>query len=256
VLILISNKTINNMKKIKLIMITLMTLLAISCKKENKSNNYQSISGSTVETTNGITYRIYVPTTSTYKGILVLGSGNDENNPSVGSLDGSTENELCKKAADNGYLAAVVQYSKTPGNSDWNASAVTIAKDFAKCIEAIAGKYNVAKTKSVVGGYSYASFMLLTAISIDNSLDFCQGVLAACGASGEWNAQNFHIPIYAVNCSGNNEGDFNGLALYNKIPAVSAIKAKSGGYTDNSCSTHCGGDWTNLLFTKLQYWLP
>lgn len=241
------------MKKITLLLSVCISILIISCKKDK--NNYQAISGSIIETENGITYRIYIPTTSTYKGILVMGSGNDENNPSKGSLNGSTENELCKKAADGGYLAAIVEYSKTAGTSDWNGSAITIAKDFAKCIEGIATKYNVAKTKSVVGGYSYASFMLLTAISIDNSLDYSKGVLAACGASGEWNAQNFHIPIYAVNCSGNNEGDFNGIALYNKIPA-GTIKNKSGGYTDNSCNTHCGGNWTNLLFNKLQEWLP
>lgn len=241
------------MKKITLILLPILIVLAVGCKKDK--NNYQQISGSKVETTNGITYRIYIPSTTTYNGILVMGSGNDENNPSVGSLDGSAENELCKKAADNGYIAAVLQYSKTPGTTDWNASAITIGKDYAKCIEAIAGKYNVDKTKSVVGGYSYASFMLLSAISIDNALDYCKGVLAPCGASGAWNAQNFHIPIYAVSCSGNNEGDYNGLALFNQIPA-GTIKNKSGGYTDNSCTTHCGGNWTDLLLNRLQYWLP
>ncbi|MBB5440290.1 dienelactone hydrolase [Pedobacter sp. AK017] len=121
-----------------------------------------------------------------------------KNNPSPGSLDNATENDICKKAAQNGYLAAIVQYRKTPGDAtteSWNTSAQMIGEDYDKCIVAIAGKYGVDKSKSVVGGYSYASNILFTNISIYNTLSYCKGVLAACGGSGEWNAQNFKIPF-------------------------------------------------------------
>jgi hypothetical protein len=226
-----------------------------SCRKDDNANP-QAQDGSITETVNGITYKLYKPASGAYKGIVVMGSGNNENNPTEGGLDGAAENDFCKKASENGYLAAIVKYRKTPGVADWNASAVMLNQDYKTCIEGIATKYSVDKAKSVVGGFSYASYLLLTANSIDNSLTFCKGILAACGATSTWSAQNFKIPIYAINCSGNNEGDFNGLALYSQIPNNSPIKAKSGGVTDNSCNSHCGGNWTNLMITRLQYWLP
>lgn len=127
--------------------------------------------------------------------------------------------------------------------------------DFNKCILAISGKYGIDKNKSVVGGFSYASFMLFSNISASGTLGYTKGVLGACGASGAWNAQNFKVPVFAINCSGNNEGEYIGKALYNQIPANSPIKAKSEGITDDSCNTHCGGDWTNKMYNKMVAWL-
>jgi len=232
-----------------------MVLLLLSCKsKDNNSTN--PTSGAIIESGNGITYKLYKPADGIYKGILAVGSGNNENAPTEGSLTGSSENLLCQKAADAGYLAAIVKYRANPGTANWNLSAQMMGQDFRNAIEAIALKYGVDKTKSAVGGYSYATYMLYSEISIYSDLTFCKGVLGACGATSEWSAQNFKIPIYAVNCAGNNEGDFNGVALYNKIPSNSPIKALSSGYTDNSCTTHCGGSWEDLMITKLKQWIP
>lgn len=206
------------------------------------------------ETSNGITYRVFIPAEGQFKGILVMGSGNDESNPTPGSLDGAQETDLCNKAAENGYLAAIVQYRKTAGNADWNTSAMQIGLDYDKCITALSEKYGVDKSRSVVGGISYASFMLLTDVAINNTLGYCKGVLAPCGAAGEWQAQHFKIPVYNIVCSGNNEGDLSGKPLYDAITDP-AIKAKSEGVTDNSCNTHCGGSWTDKLYTRMAAWL-
>lgn len=242
------------MKKIFFLTTFFLLLLMWGCKDtdqdpQNVPDDYTLVQG------NGITYRLYKPADGNYKGILVIGSGNNEQNPLEGSVEGASENSLCRKAVENNYLAAIVQYRKTPGTANWNESAKMIQQDYKKCIEDIAQKNGVDKTKSVVAGFSYSSYMLLSANALYDDLNFCQGILAACGATSEWSAQHFKIPIYAVNCSGNNEGDFNGEELFNKIPANSPIKAKSGGITDFSCNTHCGADWTNVLFHQAKIWL-
>ena len=243
--------------KYNLFIALLSAAIFCGCHKSGNTTDNEESNGTRTETTNGITYKVFPGNGGAYKGILVMGSGNDENHPSKGSLDGSMENTLCQKAAANGYLADIVQYRETPGNADWNSSAQMIGDDYAKCIAALAEKYHADKSKAVVGGVSYATFMLYTNVSYYNSLTFCKGVLGACGAISY--AGSLKVPIFAINCSGNNEGNYNGQALYDQIPANSPVKAKSAGYTDNSCNTHCGGDtqaWVNRMYERLTLWLP
>lgn len=259
-------QTICNMKTVKLNKAILLTAIVfvIACGKGGNDNPEPSGDGtvkSIVETNNGITYKVYAKSDQTsYKGILVMGSGNDENNPAAGSLDGSGENSLCKKAAENGYIAAVVQYRKgTPNTSSdaWNRNAQMIGQDFGNCISALSSKYGVDKNRSVVGGYSYATFMLYTVNSTyHHLLANCKGMLGACGGTSAYDAKNFQIPIFAINCAGGNEGNFSGIDLYNEIPAGSPVKAQSEGVTDNSCNTHCGGSWIDRMYNKLTQWLP
>ena len=254
--------------KMKTILISLIIgLLSLSfiwsCKKKNDDGPVTlpgNIERST-QTGNGITYRVYIEKDrENYKGILVMGSGNDENNPSAGGLDGSGENALCQKAAENGYVAAIVQYRKGPGTADWNGSAEMMGKDYDACIRALSDKYGVDKAKSVVGGYSYATFILYTAIAYFNDLSYCKGLLGACGSTDADKASKFKIPIFAINCTGNNEGDnvnaFYGKQLYDKIPVGSAIKANSAGVTDQGCNSHCGKAWTDEMYGQLIKWLP
>ncbi len=257
-------KTTNQHKTIVATVITVAILTAAACGKGGSDNPDLPVDGtvkSTVETGNGITYKVYSKSGQTnYKGILVMGSGNDENNPAAGSLDGGAENSLCKKAAENGYIAAVVQYRKgIPNTSDdaWNKNAQMIGQDFDNCMAALSSKYSVDKSKSVVGGYSYATFMLYTVNSTyHQSLVGCKGILGACGSASAYDAMNFRIPVFAINCAGRNEGDFGGIDLYNAIPANSSIKGQSEGLTDNTCNTHCGGNWTDKMYNKLTQWLP
>jgi hypothetical protein len=159
------------------------------------------------------------------------------------------------EGSSHGYVAAIVKYQKPPVGSDWNARAKLIGQDYNKCIVAISGKYGVDKTKTTVAGFSYSSYMLFTDISSNTTLSYVKGVLGACGGTGAWNAQNFKVPIFSINCSGNNESDYFGKALYDQIPANSPIKGRSEGVTDNSCSTHCGGDWTNQMYNKMAAWM-
>jgi hypothetical protein len=79
-----------------------LLLLVWSCKKNGNSPANQVTTGSVVERTetgNGITYRLFiVEGQANYKGIVIMGSGNDENNPSPGSLNGTPESEFCEKS--------------------------------------------------------------------------------------------------------------------------------------------------------------
>lgn len=219
-----------------------------------------------LETTNGVTYKVFYldnlrqvnGKSRVYKGILVIGSGNDENNPSPGSLDGDQETRLCQKAAQAGYIAAIVQYKVLGGMDKWNANATKMGQDYNSCIEALSAKYGVDKSKSVVAGISYASFMLLTDIAQNSTLSYCKGLLAPCGATSAWAAQNAKIPVYNIVCSGNYEtgGDPNSYAGERLMTIINpAVRAKSEGITDTTCNGHCAGDWTDRLFNKMVAWL-
>ncbi|MBZ4189855.1 hypothetical protein [Niabella beijingensis] len=247
------------------ILLALLMLIAafFSCNKKNNDSTALlpgNIERST-QTGNGISYRVYVQKDRTaYKGILVMGSGNDENNPSPGSMEGGPENALCQKAAENGYVAAIVQYRKGPGTADWNKSAEMMGQDYDNCIRALAASYGIDKNKSVVGGYSYATFVLYTTIAYYNNLSYCKGLLGACGGTDRDKISKFKIPVFAINCAGNNEGDnvnsFYGKPLYDQIPDHSPVKPRSGGVTDGTCNTHCAKAWTEELYNQLIRWAP
>ena len=195
--------------------------------------------------------------TSFRKGILVMGSGNNEANPTEGKLNGQSENALCNMAVQNGYVAAIVQYTKGAGTANWNASAQQLAEDYDACISTLSTQFNIPKSRSVIGGVSYAGFLLLTANAYYNTLSYCKGLLAPCSATSTDAASNFKIPIYNICCAGNYEvgyGNVTGSTLYNAINAN--VKNKSECIIDNSCTSHCGNLWTNELFNKMQFWLP
>ncbi|TJY67830.1 hypothetical protein FAZ19_00775 [Sphingobacterium alkalisoli] len=240
----------------KLIFSAMLICLMSACKKDNNRPDEQSGDVTIrVETASGITYKVYVnENLGSYKGILVMGSGNDPGNPSPGSLDGGLENNTCKKAAENGYVAAVVQYRATPGNADWNGSATMVGQDYATCINALSAKYGVDKSKSVVGGVSYSSAMLLTNIVLSEALKHTKGLLASCWTADAWRAQNFKIPVFNIVCNCNCDGGgLTGAALMAQINP--AVKAQSEAVVDNSCNTHCGGNWVDPLYTKMTAWL-
>lgn len=236
--------------------IGLLAFLVSYCSKESDNTpKEEDKTGGVVETANGVTYKLFIKEGATnYNGILVMGSGNDAENPGQGSLDGDTEISLCRKAAENNYIAAIVQYRKTPGLADWDASSNMIAEDYDKCITALAGKYGLNKNRSVVGGYSYAAYMLLNNTAWTDKLAYCQGLLAACGAIED--ATYFHVPIFTITCSGSPDaGGRSGKDLYDAINNNSPFKLKSKGVTDTNCNTHCGGNWTEQLFAQMQTWL-
>lgn len=97
-----------------------------------------------VEPVGQSTVKVYLQepaTSSNRKGIIVIGSGNDEFAPSVGDLDGALENEVCKKMAEQGYIAAVVKYGIMPtmasNYSNWNTVSTLMAQEYNKAINGL-----------------------------------------------------------------------------------------------------------------------
>jgi hypothetical protein len=216
-----------------------------------------------VEQVGTLSYKLYLQDQangSNRKGIVLLGSGNDEGNPSTGSLDGGLENTTANELAKLGYVAAIVAYQgHSPNVNDtvWNANSVKLAADMNTVANAIIAKYanGLSRNRIVTGGVSYASFMLLTNIGMnDSSLADTRGVLATCGSTQDVNPR---IPLFNLNCNTNDDGTYYGKDLIDRIPAN--VQADSGYFTDNACSTHCGGDpalWTSKLVERVQLWLP
>lgn len=215
------------------------------------------------EQTGDVAYKIYLQENANganRKGIVLFGSGNTEDDPTTGSLDGALENNAASELAKLGYVAAVVAYRDEPAvkvDEDWNRNCEMLATDMSqvadRIIATVGGGLN--RGRVVTGGVSYASYALLTNISGSNTLADTRGVLATCGATQDLNPK---IPIYSLNCSPNPEGDFNGQALIDKIPN-SKIKSDSGFFADTTCNSHCGGNtnaWTAKLIERVQLWMP
>lgn len=220
-----------------------------------------------VEKAGTVSYKIYLQpegNAGNRKGLILLGAGNDENDPTTGSLDGALENNLANELAKLGYVAAVVAYRDQPplvandNGASWNSNSEMLAADMSQVADAIIASVGggLTRNRTITGGVSYTSFSLLTNITLDKTpLADTRGFLAACGATGD---QGFKIPLFALNCKGNNEGDFHGQALIDRI-GDAKIKADSGFLIDQTCDTHCGGTpeaWTPILIERVKLWLP
>lgn len=215
---------------------------------------------------NGIKVKVYLqePANNTNrKGLLVIGSGNNEYNPSPGSLTGTLENTTCKKMAEQGYIAAIVEYNVpavATNYSNWNAVCTAMGQQYNKSINGLISKYGGSRANTIAAGVSFTTFLLLTNIAYFNDLADIKGFMGICGGTGSNQASNFKIPIASISCYNDFEASYNinGENLVNMIGNPS-IKAKSYGKRDTSCSGHCTGnttEWANWLVNIAKTWLP
>ncbi len=268
------NKTMKNEKSISIalfyIAFTLLSMVACKSKdKLPKPEIFGNVTSRGETSTNSVVYKIFIQdeeTASNRKGIILLGSGGDENNPATGSLNGSLENDVALQLAKLGYVTAIVAYRDQPavdfndGGTSWNKNCEMLATDLSNVANTIISKYGSGLTRSkvITGGVSYTSYAILSNLAVSNTLADTKGFLATCGSTSQWSAQHLKIPIYNINCAGNPEGDYHGQALINEI-ANGTIKANSGFFEDNSCSTHCGGTdaiWATKMVDRVKVWIP
>ncbi len=140
-----------------------------------------------VESVNGLNIKIYLqePANSTNrKGIVVVGSGNDQFAPTPGSLTGALENALCQKLANEGYIAAIVQYvvpAVASNYSNWNAVGVDMATNYNKAFNGIITNYGGSRNRCIAAGVSFTTFLLLTNIAYYNDLADIKGFMGSCG---------------------------------------------------------------------------
>jgi len=214
-------------------------------------------------------------TASNRKGIVLFGDGNNESNPTKGSISGAYQNALASKLATLGYIAGIVGYRDQPyvgnGWENWNSNTEMLAADMNTVANALITEFGsgLTRAKVVTGGFSYTSYALLTSIAATDTLKGTRGFLASCGSTYGDGAGSFRIPIFSLFCGGPNgtlrpenssASDAEGPELYEKIKA--SLKSDSGFYTDTGCSTHCGGakvsptTWTDQIVARVQLWLP
>lgn len=250
------------MKLLKSIITTSFTVLLLACNSKNDSETSQNTE-SHQEVINGITVKIYQnnnTTATNIKGILLMGSGNDENNPSTGSLDGILENKLCAKLAAENWICAIVAYRDQPplNTTTWNDNARMLTTDFSNVANGIIAKYGGSRNKTVMGGVSYTSFVAMGESKLPDSpiKDFA-GIIAACGGSSTWASAIYYLPVANIVCQGNNEGDVSGNSFNTDIKAkglTQHIKDVSSGITDTTCNGHCGGQdsdiWLNFMYNN------
>jgi hypothetical protein len=217
-----------------------------------------------------VSYRLFAKpeaVAANRKGLVLIGAGNNESDPSTGSLDGGLENAFAQQLAQQGYVAAIVAYRDQPpvnfqdGGESWNRNTAMLATDMSNVANAVIASQGGGLTRARVltGGVSYTSYALLTNIAMNDSpLADTKGVLAACGSTGDFEAKNFKVPVFSLVCSGNPEGDFSGQALIDRITNPQ-IKAESGAFVDAACNSHCGGSnetWSAKLLERTKIWLP
>ena len=218
------------------------------------------------ETLGGVNVKIYLkePAASTNrKGIVVIGSGNNEMAPTPGSLTGGLENALCQKLAEEGYIGAIVQYNVpavTSNYSNWNDVSIALAAEYNKAINGIIGKYGGSRSQVIAAGVSFTTFSLLTNIAYNNDLADIKGFMGSCGGTGTDQASRFKIPVASISCSDDFEAQYilNGEDLVNAITNPT-IKNQSIGLRDQTCSGHCNGNtttWVNWLVNRVKIWLP
>lgn len=223
-----------------------------------------------IEKTGQLSYKLYLhpeANAANRKGLVLLGAGNDENDPATGSLDGALENSVAGELAKLGYVAAIVAYRDQPplvpndGGASWNRNSEMLAADMSQVADAVIASVGggLSRGRVLTGGVSYASYSLLTNVAMNNTpLADTRGLLAACGSTGDYEAKNLKIPVFSLNCSGNPEGDYHGQGLIDRI-GDPKLKADSGFFTDPACNSHCGGalnTWTSKLVERTQLWLP
>lgn len=231
----------------------------------NTNNNSTQVNNYTHTTSGGVQYKLYIKpnSTNTYNGIILLGAGNNEQDPSTGSLSGGIENETCKKLAEAGYLAAIVAYKDQPPLksdwSNWSSNCALLVSDFNEVANGpLAQEYRIPRNKIIFGGFSYAGFALLAHSQYNTNINDIKGILAICASTSVSQYSNIQLPIYNLLCAGNNEGQLNGATLINEIKNPTA-KSISKFEIDNSCNTHCGGnqtEWANKIVTQVKQWLP
>jgi Tectonin domain len=209
-----------------------------------------------IESSNtGIRYSIHIQEPAVdianfYKGVVILAHG-DGGNETDGTLNGQ-----CAELAKAGYIAATMTYR--PLNKGWNPDAISFKEDVESIITTITAKYNVSRSKVVVGGLSRGSNQLFNCLLPGQPATPILGIKAVileCAGGDAWKASVFPYPVAFManeidNVMGSNSNNF-----CNSINP--AIKSQS------ECliipgAGHCGGtnQYTAFILKMVKSWLP
>jgi hypothetical protein len=185
-----------------------------------------------------------------YKGVVILAHG-DGGNEMDGTLNGQ-----CAELAKAGYIAATMTYR--PLNKGWNQDAISFKEDVESVITSIITKYNVSRSKVVVGGLSRGSNQLFNCLlpgQPASPILGIKGVILECPGGDAWKASVFPYPVAFMANEIDNDMGSNSNNFCNSINP--SIKSQS------ECliipgTGHCGGSnqYTAFILKMVKNWLP
>jgi len=204
------------------------------------------------------------------RGIVLLGSGNGDP-PAVGNIQDPFLNALCAELANRDFVAVVVGYRAGQAvfpnggfNSiAWDHNTQQMSDDFSNVLDGVVALYGGSRSVGVVGGVSYAGFILggaLTQWGALPKLGDIRGLLLACAGTAPVNASRLAVPVLNKICnqdSDSDDGQFNvgGAHLYDALNPL--VQADSHCETDMSMQGHTvNPNWVAWFVTRLEAWLP
>jgi hypothetical protein len=246
------------MKKIILIIIFSLVILLWNCNNDDNNNN-NSIAGveNTQRTIANLPTNYFQPTNIAIKGIVLLGSGNNAQNPTTGSITDPYLITTAQELASKGFVCAIVAYRDQPAavtSEDYNNNFDMLITDFNNVGNALRTEFNLTRDKLVFGGASYTANCLLNRNAFGTNAIDIKGILAYMGACSQVTAENQKTPVLAYACSQEPYGTHFGNVLVNAI-TNNTIKTKSYGLIDSSCSGHnTSNNWIADASQKVANW--
>ncbi|MEO7978650.1 hypothetical protein [Flavobacterium sp.] len=240
----------------------LLCLFIISCNKDENTTRVPTDSTAEIEnsqkTISSLPTNYFAPKNLPIKGIVILGSGNDPQNPTPGNINDPYLIDLSKSLAAKGFVCAIVQYRDQPfvGNNfeNFNANTLMLVEDFNNVGNALIAELGLSRTKLIFGGSSYSANCLLSQNAWGSSITDIKGIIAVMGSSALDTAQNQKAPVLAFACNGEPFGTHYGQSLVQNITNAT-VKTKSFGLTDNSCSGHATSNpWIPIIIDKVLAW--
>ena len=257
-----------NLKKMKSIFkISYFLLLALSfnsCSKDdetsNSNNSSLEVENIKDRTINGMALNIFIPKNGVVKGIVILGSGNDPQDPTPGDINDSYLINLSNSLAVKGFVCAIVQYRDQPfvGNNfeNFNSNTAMLLADFNGVANTLKDENNLGRDKLIFGGSSYAANCLLSQNAWGNNMTDIKGIIAIMGSCEVDTSKNQKVPILAFACNNEPFGTNYGQTIVQNI-TNSTTKSNSFGLTDTSCNGHStSNQWIATIIDKVVIWIP
>ena len=235
-----------------------------SCNKEDSPpaihNNSTTEVDNSQRTIASLRTNFFKPKTGTVKGIVILGSGNNPQDPTPGDINETYLVELSKSLAVKGFVCAIVQYRDQPfvgaNFENFNSNRDMLITDFNNVANALRTEYSLERNKLIFGGSSYSANCLVSHNAWGNAMTDIKGTIAIMGSCALDTANNQKSPILAFACNGEPFGTNYGNRIVQNITNAT-VKSKSFGLSDNSCNGHStSNNWIPTITDKVLVWIP
>lgn len=248
----------------KICCVLLLSIVFYSCSKDDDSTSpiipSVEVANDKTQTVNGMALNIYKPKTGAIRGIVVLGSGNDPQDPTPGDINDSYLINLSNSLAARGYLCALVKYRDQPfvGNNyeNFNSNTAMLIQDFNWVGNALKDQNGLGRDKLIFGGSSYAANCLLSQNAWGSMMTDIKGIIAIMGSCELDTAKNQKVPVLAFACNAEPFGSNFGQSIVSNITNTTT-KNYSFGLTDGSCNGHnTSSNWIPTITEKTLLWIP